>query len=169
MVTLVIEDGTGVIGANTFVSAADATQYASDRGLTLPADPNALAELLIQATDFLLTYENRMSGERLFPLTQELCYPRTCVELYGQPLLDGTIPPHLKSAQIQIAVAANSGIVLFPTQSDANIVRETIGPLTTEYDATTWSPGDLPLISAAESLLQPLFANGGGFYTTVRV
>ncbi|WBF76993.1 hypothetical protein PSV3_00292 [Septimatrevirus PSV34] len=50
-ITIVVEDGSGVTNANSYVSVADARIYASNRGVELPLDDDELAAMLIRSTD----------------------------------------------------------------------------------------------------------------------
>ncbi|WEM33665.1 head-tail adaptor [Pseudomonas phage PSA-KC1] len=52
-ITIVVEDGSGVTNANSYVSVADARIYASNRGVELPLDDDELAAMLIRSTDYL--------------------------------------------------------------------------------------------------------------------
>lgn len=170
-ITLTVEDGSIVPNANTFVTIAEVRAFATQRGIdSLPADDDALSSLIINACDFVNTYEPRFQGSRTDPANQSLCFPRKCVEIYDTDLGENTIPNQLKVAQIQVTVAASTGIELFPTQTGANVTRETIGPITTEYQKDTWNASDLPVFSNVESSLNPLFQNSNGeLWRTVRV
>lgn len=170
-VTLTIEDGTGVANANTFVGLDDVRAYATQRGITsLPATDDALATLILSACDYVMTYESRMKGSRALPDTQMLCYPRKCVNLFGSDLAENVIPMQLKTAQILVTIAASTGISLFPTQTGAQVTRETIGPITTEYQVNSWSDSNLPVFSNVDAAIDPLLANGsfGKSWITVR-
>ena len=51
---LIVEDGSGLSGANSYASTAQADTYASDRGLTAWTGDTATKEAaLIRATDYL--------------------------------------------------------------------------------------------------------------------
>lgn len=169
-VTLIPEDGTGLANANTFATADEATAYASARGITLPTG-DELASLLIQAADFVTTYECRFQGSRANPAVQALSWPRVCVQMYDTDVLPTVVPQVIKTAQIQIAIQANNGIDLFPSQSEAMVISEAIGPLKVEYQANTWTPSDVPVFSNVETTLCPVFEQScsGPIWTTVRV
>ena len=125
---LIVEDGTGKSNANSYVSVDDARAWASDRGLVLPTDDAGLSSYLIQATDFIGSYENQFKGSRTTPATQALSWPRECVDLFGADLPNNVIPQQLIAAQIQAAVAVTAGVVLQPNaQASDYIVREKIG------------------------------------------
>ena len=61
---LVVEDGSGLSGANSYATAAQADTYASDRGLSAWTGDTATKEAaLIRATDYLeATYREAWLG-----------------------------------------------------------------------------------------------------------
>jgi hypothetical protein len=70
--TLIVEDGSGVYGANSYVTISEADAYFLNRGNTSWADITATTQLkeeaLIRATDFIeRKYGTRFSGFRLYP------------------------------------------------------------------------------------------------------
>jgi hypothetical protein len=73
-IVIVVEDGTQIVNANSYVSIADMVSYALNRGVVLTAD-DATAAMLIQATDYLeaqaLLYQGYPSTD-----TQALQWPR---------------------------------------------------------------------------------------------
>lgn len=173
-ILLVVETGAGVINANSYVSVDDFKTYAEGRGITLPTSDDAIASLLIEAYDFVTTYECKFSGSRTFPLEQTGAWPRTDAFMNGAELPNNVIPGPVKTAQMQIAIAANTGIVLFPSQTGAAVKREKIGPIDTEYENNTWSASNLPVLSNVELTIRPLETAGtcgqcGPIWKTIRV
>lgn len=63
---LIVEDGSGLANAESYVSASDAASYAADRGLTFPASPADKAEAALRrATAYIdNTYRTRFPGQR---------------------------------------------------------------------------------------------------------
>lgn len=155
-ITIVVEDGSGVAGANSYVSVADARTYAENRGITLPTDDDELAAMLIQASDYLEAQECRYQGDRTSS-TQALAWPRTGVELNGDDFPPNAIPKSLIGAQVQLAIAINAGFDLQPNISPQDYVtREKVGPIETEY-ADPVAVGIMPTFTAVNALLAPLF------------
>lgn len=193
-VELVIEDGSIVAGANTYVDLAKARELASCRGLALPADDELLTQYLIRAMDYLEARRCDFQGEKA-DINQALQFPRKgltyeCREI--EPPENGDpwfMPSELAKAQVQLAVKIKEGVPLYsqdPT-TDSNfesgpIVQETIGPLTVKYSdrhlnsggGRSSSSNDLNVIPAVESLLNPLLktacdSGSGSYFETVRV
>lgn len=166
---LVIEDGTVVAGANSFVTVAEIRAFATARGITLPAEDPAVEVFAVKAMDFLIAAEPRMIGRRTDPANQELPYPRTGVVIYSAELLPDGIPSALKQGQMQLAVDVAQGVPLFPDDTaDPATKREKVGQIETEYfgPSTAATGGAL---AAAWGFLAPLFRGQGFGLTTVRV
>ena len=165
---LIIEDGSIVVGANSYVTLDELTEYATARKIELPVDNTDLTALLLDAYDFVSTYEDYFAGTRVSPLEQTGAWPRKEVVVYGAQFPKDEIPTLVKTAQIQIAVAASTGIALFPSQTSASVSRETVGPITTVY-ASDWVESTLPVFSNVEATLNPLFYSMGSYLHVVRV
>ena len=87
---IIIEDGTNVEGANSFVTVEECRAFAEARGLTLPVDDSDVEILLIKAVDYLNSIENRFQGHRYFYSDgQNLCFPPARIS--AQFLLAGPI------------------------------------------------------------------------------
>ncbi len=164
---LVIEDGTGVTGANSYATVAEARAYALARGLTLPVTDGPVESALVLACDKLESY--RYKGAKTEE-DQPLMWPRADVYVDDaeEPLADDSIPNKLKQAQCQLAYDSTL-TELQPTGTGRETVREKVDVLEVEY-ARQGSGSVTPEFNKAESLLAPLLLNGGGFaLVTVRV
>lgn len=170
MTALVIEDGTGKPDANSYATLDQVRAFANARGIKLPDDDETLTEQLITAADFIGTYETRFSGNRSYPQNpQALSFPRDNVYMYQTDMPQAFMPRELIGAQVYVCEAIANGIELYPTQDGADVVRETVGPITTEYQQNTWTASSFPIISAVEAILNPLFGGNGYKWRTVRV
>src|SRR5882724_1128998 len=130
---LIIEDGSLVAGAESYVSAGDARAYALKRGITLSADDADIEVALVKSMDYLESFAN-YKGQKV-ETTQALSWPRQWV-IIDTMFLTGSwfsewdtwgglvagdffpsdqIPPHLISAQCQLAIEVNNGVDLMPT------------------------------------------------------
>lgn len=165
---LVIEDGSIVAGANSYVSLAEARAYATARNKPLPTNDTTLEALLISAMDYLEAQRARFEGLKV-SAEQELQYPREGVIIDGIELASTVIPSILKQAQIRLAMEANAGVDLMPTRTGGFVKKEVVGPIETEYSEKVGVSVE-PEMSAVEALLAPLFAprSVGTFLTTFR-
>jgi hypothetical protein len=168
-VSLIVEDGTGLAGAESYISVVNATAYHAARGnaaWAALASDTVREQLLRKATDYMLqVYRPRWAGVRTTS-TQALDWPR-----YNVPMRDGpgglgcvatyyannTVPAAVANACAELALKANSGD-LTPDLSQA-VKSEKIGQIETvyqDYSAATKT------YRAMDNLLAPLLANGGG-------
>ena len=153
---LVVEDGSIVAGANSYVSLADARAYAVERGLVLSADDTVLEPQLVVAMDYLESLRDKYQGSKTDIVTpQALQWPRMDVVIDGEDFSDSSIPVELVQAQCHLAIAQAEGVDLFPTETDKFITKEVTGPLQTVYSDKI-VPATPPKITRVEALLKPL-------------
>lgn len=162
--TLIVEDGTLVANANSYVDLAAIKSYATKRGVTLPAD--ATIEVYSQkAMDYLESKRDRYKGLKITK-TQALQWPRYPVIIDGFELGSDEIPSEIKSAQCQLILEVNSGVDLQPTMTGSLVKREKIGPIETEF-AVSESGSLAPDLPKVDSLLSPLYSTSSFGYLTV--
>jgi hypothetical protein len=158
-ITIIIEDGSIVSGANSYASVAQARAFATNRGVELSSDNDVVASMLIQATDYLETFACQYQGEKVDGLEQSLEWPRSGVVIHGKELAETSIPELLVKAQLQAVLAVKAGIALLPNYSARDfVIKEKVGELETQY-ANPLSVGMQPKLSSVESLLAPLFGS----------
>lgn len=157
---LIVEDGTGIAGANTYATVAEARAYATARALTLPVSDTAVENALILACDKLESY--RYKGKKTDE-DNRLEWPRKDVFVGSAitALDDDFIPDRLKLAQCQLAYDSTL-TDLQPTGSGREVVREKVDVLEVEY-AKEGSGSITPQFNKAESYLAPLLQSGGSF------
>lgn len=163
---LIVEDGSIVSGANSYVTVAEIEAYAGLRGIVYP-DPTKIEMYAIQAMDYLETLAYK--GVQVDPDTQPLQWPRKNVVVNGRTLPNDKIPNGIKNAQMQLCIYLVQGISLFETGTGGQFVtREKIGPIETEYsEAVFMSQGGAPIIPLAEALLSPYLAGDNAFQFNV--
>lgn len=152
---LIIEDGSAVQDANSYVGLEEARELALLRGITLSSAANELTSQLINAADRITTYEAQFSGHRVSG-AQGLSYPRTGSYRYGSAFPFDSIPKELKLAQVVMAGMLEEGGELWAT-STSGIIREKVGPLETEFSDTAADSVGNPVLPQIESILTPLF------------
>lgn len=164
---LVIEDGTGIAGANSYVTLAEYRAYGEARGIVVSADDDVATQQLIKGVDWLEAQSARYKGQKTYA-TQDLQFPRDGVDVYGTFIGNNVIPKNVKAAQMQLGIEISQGVDLFPTRTGAFLKRKKIGPIEREWSETIGDRG--PLMPAVEALLSPLLLTNGGFgLRTVRV
>ena len=109
--TIIVEDGTGVSGANSYVTEAELTSYATSRGVTLTGSPEPL---LHQSMDWveMQSYKGSKTSS-----TQDLQWPRTGVYIDNVLIDSDVIPKELKYLQLRVAIDIDQG-------SDPNAVEQ---------------------------------------------
>lgn len=163
---LIVEDGSIVANANTYVSDQDYQNYANQRGLTIGSDSVAREAQLIRAMDYIEKHRAQFKGRKVSS-TQSLQWPRNGVYIDNDPFAGDAIPTELKNAQIEAAVATANGVDLLPSQCKQNVSSESIGDLSVSYFyGGSWD--DLQL-DAVEAWLDPLLKNNGQCNRLVRV
>ena len=125
--TLVVEDGTALSNANTYVSAADFITYAAARGITIV--PGEAEGWLILAMDYLETLPYiGVKWSRLQPLQ----WPRYGVIIDSWYRNVSEIPPELIKAQNECAMQISLGND--PLQNrDPATKSEQVGSIKVEY------------------------------------
>lgn len=117
-INLVVEDGTGKVDANTYITVEEARKYAEDRGVTLDADDDKVAANLILAVDYMeshTSYRGRVSNR-----LQALSFPRYGLMYRGQYLPNSVIPKKVKDAQAQLLLdIKESGALISASQQFA--------------------------------------------------
>jgi len=158
---LIVEDGTGIAGANTYADLTDIRAYASDRGVTLSTDDVALEADVHKAMDHLEGLRARYQGWKTVA-TNALQFPRESVKIDCVALANDAIPVELINAECQLVIEQHNGVDLAPTRTEAFIIEDTTGPLTTKYsDKHGGGPGSVPDMITVDNLLAPLFSTCG--------
>lgn len=137
---LIVEDGSVVAGAESYISVADADTYHSNRANAAWAALSTAAKeaSLRKATDYMSQiYRLRWKGARI-NTTQMLDWPRFGCYVedisYGRhPFYVATtvVPDEVKNACAELALKASTTDLAPDVERE--VVREKIGPLETEY------------------------------------
>jgi len=128
--TLIVEDGTGVANANSYVSSANATTYATARGYTFVS---GVEQNLILAMDYIEGLPFQGIKQQM---SQVLEFPRYKMYIDGYPLLSNTIPVQLINGQIQVAMAIDAGNSPLADLGRTTI-KEKVGSLEVDYSASS--------------------------------
>lgn len=163
---LVIETGALVPGANSYVSAQDATAYLAARGMDAAwsdLDVSGQEALLARAADYMqAAYRNRWKGYRRTD-TQSMDWPRQGVLVsdlpYGALVQYNVIPNEVKAAQIELALRQMADTSA-PLMADLSrgVSAERVGSIHVTYD--TGSPQQVRF-AQVDSLLMPYLLSVG--------
>lgn len=157
--TLIVEDGSEVAGANTYISDDDYTTYAAARGLVVGIDAPAREVELIKAMDYIESHRRQFKGLKITD-TQPLQWPRVAVWVDSFPVDSDEIPQELKNAQAEAAAAISASIDPLRNEDTQNIKREKVeGAVEVEYfEGGSWTS---PRLDRADAQLRPLLKNVG--------
>lgn len=146
---MVVEDGTGLSDADSFVSVTYAETYFSTRNVTEWASLLNKEALLIQATDYMeAVYSEAWKGTTLLD-TQALSFPRIID-------YDTVYPDRLLKAVCELALKANGGSLL--TDVDQRTIEEKIDVITVKYAEYS---DQKTQYSFVYSLISPYLMSGG--------
>ena len=161
MSTIVVEDGTVVTGANSYVTMAEYISYAADQNVTV-TDTQTYQTQIIKAAQFIDGLEAVLKGDTTSK-TQPMAYPRDNLsDIDGWSWDNDEIPTQVKQAQMSLAIDINSGEDLWNlSQSDATgIKRERVeGAVEIEYAVS--DTGRIPYRSRSRALLSSLMKYNG--------
>lgn len=164
---LVVEDGTSVAGANSYITLVEVRAYALSRGLILSAVDATVEVMCIKAMDYLESFRDKFQGTKVFE-TQVLQFPRYNVYIDSILNSETVIPQLLKNAQCQLVMDISNGVDIQPTSTGYGVKMERIeGAVTTEYDNSIG--GNVPKMRVFENLINPLLVKSGFSLRVVRV
>ena len=165
---LIVETGTGANPlANSYATVSELRDYAEARGVDLDAVTDAQAEaLMVKAMDYLESLAGKYKGARATQ-AQPLQWPR--IDVWGVSFFDAlypsdSIPRELKYAQLSLAVEAQNGADLLPSElpsAKGAIIKERIeGAVEIAY-ANNADRSRTPAFAKANALLSSLLKSGG--------
>lgn len=124
---IIVEDGSGVAGANSYVSVAEFEAFALARGITIVGNPEVL---LIKAMDYIESLE--YCGLKM-DSAQALEWPRFNIFIDGYWIPGNEIPVALKTAQMQTALSIDAGVD--PLETIPRLIKSaTVGPISVTYE-----------------------------------
>ncbi len=169
---LIVENGTVVADANTYIDRAFYIAYAASRGSVVISDAAADVDI-IKGMDYLET--QRFIGERLYDglpamyapidaaIAEQPCaWPRKGIyHCDDQPTALHIIPHNLKRAQAQVALDVHNGFNPFVNVAAGKVViSEKVGPISRAYAEGR----SVPLMPIANGLLRGLVVMPGTVY-----
>lgn len=162
--TLVIEDGSGVAGADAYATLASCITYATNYfGASLTGNDATKDAAIRRAVVYMNSLD--WQGEPTNGRNQPLAWPRKSVyDEYGNLLPDDEIPQEIIDAQHILARAEFQSLgVLSPDVTvGQKVIRERVGPLETEYSDTAGGVSNMrPVVTMAIDKLRPFLRNRG--------
>lgn len=157
--SLTVETGQIIEGADSYISLADARALAANYGLELPADDTDAEVALRNGATYVSLSETQMCGRRV-SAEQSLAYPRTGVTLNGFPVANNIIPKQVILAQVIAAVTYGAGTDVRANSDGRSVQTERVeGAVTVTY-FNNGNSGTTTAITAADDALRPLLCGG---------
>lgn len=160
--SLVIEDGSTVPNANSYVSRAEYIAHAAALGTVVPDETSADTELLI-AVDYMETFRSAYKGY-LMARDQPLSFPRGDFWLDGWDYTHTEIPALVKQVQMALALEVHANVDLYnpPVNPSRAVKRQRVeGAVEVEYFGGG-KPGSDLRVSGAQKLLSRLLGSRFG-------
>lgn len=149
---LIVESGEGLPDADSYVSVADCTTYATAHNLTFTGTESEQEAKLRRATQYL-DAEYAYKGEQL-TASQALAWPRTVV---------AGIPREIVSACCELACKPGD---LWADVEASAVIEKTIGPITKKYAAP--ANGGQKRFAGVDALVKRWTVGGGATIKLVR-
>lgn len=160
---MIVEDGSVVADANSYVTRAEYIAWAATLGVTVADDATADAEL-VKAAEYIDAHAANMKGRKLTRL-QTMAYPRSYVVIEQWAWSSTEIPRQLKQAQMAFALDVRNGIDLYNQGSNPNMIasRERVeGAVDVQYHIGSGRDGQkATYTSKGEAWLRMLLHNSG--------
>lgn len=161
-----VEDGTGLVLANSPAEVADADAYHADRANEnwSGADADKQAAL-VRGTAFVdATFGARFPGRMTYGRNQGLAWPRyPAYDREGVFIPSDELPKEYLAACFEAALRelTTPGVLSPDINASERLTVETIGPLSFEYALPT-SGNDMRVVATMiEELLRPILKDGG--------
>jgi hypothetical protein len=156
---LIVEDGTIVANANSYISETEYQAWADARfsasRSTAPVDDAAAEVLILRAMDYFETLDFQGSLEQK---DQPLQWPRSWVVIDGYAPDADSIPKEVKNSLYELTYAEELGEG-YSEKIDRKVESETIGPISVTYSSSSSERVIYPSISR---WLKKLLRSGGG-------
>ena len=159
---LIIEDGSIVAGANSFVSDSQFSAWALLAGYVLPHTESERESALYKAFLFInQTYDNRLAGYRIDPV-QTGIFPRSSVYAYGFLVPSNSIPEDIKLAQMSAAVSIGLGADTNSIKDSGDLSSFTVVGVYSETYSESGGTPTIPEMPAVTRYLSAYMKSSGG-------
>lgn len=159
---LTVEDGSGVAGADSYISLADARAILTPLGQDLNVDDTTAEQQLRNAVYYLEAYRKQFKGLKNAQ-SNPLQWPRSGVWIDGYSITNTTIPDDLKRAQVYAAYEIEAGGSLQANSTGENVkMKEVGGAIKVEF-FNSGAGAALKRFTRVDDQLAPLLNNSGYF------
>lgn len=154
-ITIIVEDGTVVTNANSFVSLVDARTKAEALGLVISADDETAKSQLTQSYYQLKrSYQSRLQGQ-IVNSTQTGIFPRYNVIANGFYVPSNEVPEDVINAQLAYADSINKGADVNQTAKAQEVSSESLDGVGSKTYKDGSSRRTTPYVPGVSQWLQP--------------
>lgn len=170
--TLIVEDGTGLETAESYVSVAEADTYHLARGNAAWTGSDTIKEAALRrATTFIdSSYRSRWVGTAVNGRDQALAWPRTdAVDTSGDDIDDEQVPREVKQATMEAALRelATPGSLNPDLVQSERVLREKVGDLEVQYADVAGVDASRPFLTIVNDLVSGLLSSSGRTMTSI--
>ena len=160
-ITIIVEDGSIVANANSFIDLPEARTQCEALGLTLSVDDeSAKAQLTQGYYQLKRSYQGRLKG-CLVSASQTGIYPREDVYANGFEVASDSIPQDVINAQLSYAHSINEGNSVNNTASAQEVASESLDGVGSKTYKSGSSKRTTPFVPAVTQWLQPYMKSNG--------
>jgi hypothetical protein len=147
---IIVEDGTGLVAAESYVSVADLKVYADGRGLVYAGSADSVLEQKLREATGYIDSEFRFKAARLLA-AQALEFPRDGLVDWSGHDVTG-VPKRVKDACCELAIKAIAGPLFSDADRGGMVKSESVGPISVTY--ADGAPAEKLYTAAARTLQQ---------------
>lgn len=154
---LIVETGSGISNANSYVALLDARNLADSLGFSLPADDTQAESALAAACRYLETFRPQYQGHAANGADQSLSFPRNLVFVNETEIDNSSVPVLLQYAQVAAASEITNGTDLLAAQDGRFEKASKVDVIESEYsESILGTPDGLPRYPNVDVYLRPL-------------
>lgn len=157
--TLTVEDGSVVAGADSYISLVDARTLATNYGYALPVDDTEANVALRKGAWYVDGFEDSYTGTRTDE-AQSLAWPRTdATYRYGADIESDAIPSQLQLSQVIAAATYGAGTNVRPNDNGQNVASHSVDGAVSQSFFNNGSTSKQITITEANDALKVLFSS----------
>lgn len=130
---IIVEDGTGLANAESYLSVAEFKAYCDGRGMSYSGNSDTVIEQKLRIATGYIDTVKRYKGQRLL-VEQSLEFPRDSLTDWGGLEVTG-VPGRVKQACAELAFKAFSENLYTDLDRGGMVTSQGVGPINVTYDA----------------------------------
>ncbi len=164
--SITVEDGSGVTGADSYITVDEARTFALNRGVTLSSTDSEVEVLIYKSMDYLESFRGDFKGWKTDD-DQALQWPRTGVYIDNNYIDNDEIPNDLKNALCQLVMDSNTSDI-DPNGTMRETITEKVDVIEVEYNKG-YGGTNSPILNKAKKFISPLLKYGLSHFNVIRI